>query len=108
MYISIHESPTTPWLLIPHEFYEKIIEKFTKISEERYELIQTLRDGMNKFDVDQTMFDFCKEYKQVFQNVDLNLDDSFMDEYSDSDDDSDNDSNNNDEDGAPMTNENPT
>nr|GEX67108.1 hypothetical protein [Tanacetum cinerariifolium] len=63
-------------------------EEYTKSEEEqeeRYELIQTLRDGMNKLDGDQTMSDFCKEYKQVFNNVDFNLDDSFMDEYSDRD-----------------------
>ncbi|GKC23097.1 ulp1 protease family, C-terminal catalytic domain-containing protein, partial [Tanacetum coccineum] len=31
------------------EFYEKIIKKFTKISEERSELIETLKEGMTKF-----------------------------------------------------------
>nr|GEU32219.1 hypothetical protein [Tanacetum cinerariifolium] len=89
------------------DFYEKIIGQFTKKFKERYELIQTLRDGMNKFDGDQTMFDFCKEYKQVFKDVNFHLDDYFIDEYSDSNGDSDNKSNSNDEEGSPMKNENP-
>ncbi|GKD81854.1 hypothetical protein Tco_1348693 [Tanacetum coccineum] len=81
---------------------------FTNISEERLELVETLRDGMNKFNRDQTMFDFCKEYKKVFKNVEFHLDDSFIDEDSDSDGDFDNDSNNNHEDRTPMTDENTT
>ncbi|GJV30145.1 hypothetical protein Tco_1386593 [Tanacetum coccineum] len=35
------------------DFYEKIIEKFRIISEERVELVETLRDGMNKFNGDK-------------------------------------------------------
>ncbi|GJY48653.1 hypothetical protein Tco_0438609 [Tanacetum coccineum] len=81
----------------------KLVER-----EERYELIQTLKDGINKFEDHQTMLDFYKDYKQVFIDVHFSLDDFFIHEYNDDDHDSDNDSNNNDENGGPMTKENPT
>ncbi|GJX28884.1 hypothetical protein Tco_0236963 [Tanacetum coccineum] len=77
-------------------------------AEERLEMVETLRDGMNKFNRDQTMFDLCKKYKKMFKVVYFHLDDNVMDEDSNSDGDFDNDNNNNDGDGAPMTDENPT
>nr|GEW90856.1 uncharacterized mitochondrial protein AtMg00810-like [Tanacetum cinerariifolium] len=60
------------------DFYEKIIEKFKIIYKERAELVKTLREGMDKFNGDETMFDFYKEYKKVLKSIDFHLDDSFM------------------------------
>nr|GEY95147.1 ulp1 protease family, C-terminal catalytic domain-containing protein [Tanacetum cinerariifolium] len=79
------------------EFYEKIIEKFTKISEERSELIETLREGMTKFGEDQGIFDFYDQYKNLFKDAEFNLYDSSMDEYSESESDADNNKKNDDE-----------
>ncbi|GKD80202.1 ulp1 protease family, C-terminal catalytic domain-containing protein, partial [Tanacetum coccineum] len=72
------------------DFYEKIIEKFTKITEERYELIETLREGMTKFGEDQGISDFYDQYKNLFKDAEFNLYDSSMDEYSESESDADN------------------
>ncbi|GJU38528.1 hypothetical protein Tco_1191485 [Tanacetum coccineum] len=48
------------------EYYEKIVLKFDIISDERSEvLIRTLIDGVTKFEQDQTMFELCKQYKQI-------------------------------------------
>ncbi|GKC51557.1 hypothetical protein Tco_1074302 [Tanacetum coccineum] len=40
-------------------------EKYEKIMEERHVLIRTLIDGVTKFEQDQTMFELCKQYKQI-------------------------------------------
>ncbi|GKA78519.1 hypothetical protein Tco_0785056, partial [Tanacetum coccineum] len=89
------------------EFYEKIIEKFHKIMEERLVLVRTLTDGVAKFEHDQTMLDFCKEYKQTFNDAEFNLYESSNDEDSEGDVDGDNDkNNNNDDDGAPTADAN--
>ncbi|GJX38052.1 hypothetical protein Tco_0251355 [Tanacetum coccineum] len=90
----------------PQEFYEKIIEKFHKIMEERLVLVRTLTDGVAKFEHDQTMLDFCKEYKQTFNDAEFNLYESSNDEDSEGDVDGDNDKNNNDDDGAPTADAN--
>ncbi|GKB88651.1 hypothetical protein Tco_0960923, partial [Tanacetum coccineum] len=90
------------------EFYEKIIQKFDKIMEERRVLVRTLIDGVAKFEQDQTMFDFCKQYKQMFNDAEFNLYESSNDEDSEGDADEYNDKNNNndDDDGAPTTDAN--
>ncbi|GJR53536.1 ulp1 protease family, C-terminal catalytic domain-containing protein [Tanacetum coccineum] len=75
------------------EFYEKIIEKFTKITEERSELIETLRAGMTKFGEDQGISDFYDQYKNLFKDAEFNYYDSSMDEYSESESDADNNNN---------------
>ncbi|GKF70552.1 hypothetical protein Tco_0203609, partial [Tanacetum coccineum] len=79
------------------EFYEKIIEEFTKISEERSELIETLRGGMTKFEEDQGISDFYDQYKKLFKDAEFNIYDSSMDEYSESESDADNNNKNDDE-----------
>nr|GEW70666.1 hypothetical protein [Tanacetum cinerariifolium] len=79
------------------EFYEKIIEKFTKISQERSKLIETLREGMTKFGEDQGIFDFYDQYKNLFKDAEFNLYDSSMDEYSESESDTDNNNKKNDD-----------
>ncbi|GJY28382.1 hypothetical protein Tco_0404149 [Tanacetum coccineum] len=79
------------------EFYEKIIEKFTKITEERSELIETLREGMTKFGEDQGISDFYDQYKNLFKDAEFNLYDSSMDEYSESESDADNNNKKNDD-----------
>ncbi|GJR62874.1 ulp1 protease family, C-terminal catalytic domain-containing protein [Tanacetum coccineum] len=76
-------------------FYKKIIEKFTKISEERSELIETFREGITKFGEDQGIFDFYDQYKKLFKDAEFNLYDYSMDEYSESD--ADNNNNKNDD-----------
>ncbi|GKC73735.1 hypothetical protein Tco_1119618 [Tanacetum coccineum] len=89
------------------KFYEKIIEKFHKIMEERLVLVRTLTDWVAKFEHDQTMLDFCKEYKQMFNDVEFNLYESSNDEDSEGDVDGDNDkNNNNDDDRAPTADAN--
>nr|GEU70114.1 hypothetical protein [Tanacetum cinerariifolium] len=72
------------------KFYEKIIEKLTKITEERSELIETLRERMTKFGEDQGISYFYDQYKNLFKHAELNLYDSSMDEYSESESDADN------------------
>nr|GEV58811.1 hypothetical protein [Tanacetum cinerariifolium] len=72
---------------------EKIIEKFTKISQERSELIETLREEMTKFREDQGIFGFYDQYKNFLKDAKFNLYESSMDEYSESE--SDVDKNNN-------------
>ncbi|GJT36387.1 hypothetical protein Tco_0926806 [Tanacetum coccineum] len=67
------------------EYYAKIIEKFDKIQEERYKLVQTLKNGVTKFEEDQTMFGFCKQYKELFNDAEFNLYESSKDGDSDSD-----------------------
>nr|GEX41640.1 hypothetical protein [Tanacetum cinerariifolium] len=71
------------------EFYEKIIEKFTKILKERSELIETLRKGMTKFGEDQGISNFYDQYKNLFKDAEFNLYDSSMDMYSESESESD-------------------
>ncbi|GJV48629.1 hypothetical protein Tco_1438841 [Tanacetum coccineum] len=77
------------------EFYKNIIEKFTKISKERSELIETFREGITKFGEDQGIFDFYDQYKKLFKDAEFNLYDYSMDEYSESD--ADNNNNKNDD-----------
>ncbi|GKA23445.1 ulp1 protease family, C-terminal catalytic domain-containing protein [Tanacetum coccineum] len=79
------------------EYYVKIIQQFEKILEERNELIHTLTDGVTKFEDDQMMFDFCKQYKEMFNDAEFNLYESSKDEDSDNDSDPDNDNNKDDE-----------
>nr|GEU41812.1 hypothetical protein [Tanacetum cinerariifolium] len=80
---------------VTKEFYEKIIQTFDKILEERCVLIQTLIDGVTKFGRDEAMIDFYKEYKQMFNDAEFNLCGSFNDEDSEGDVDGDNNKNNN-------------
>ncbi|GKF12500.1 hypothetical protein Tco_0050426, partial [Tanacetum coccineum] len=83
------------------------IEKFHKIMEERLVLVRTLTDGVAKFEHVQAMLDFCKEYKQTFNDAEFNFYESSNDEDTEGDVDGDNDKNNsNDDDGAPTTNAN--
>ncbi|GKE02241.1 hypothetical protein Tco_1390224 [Tanacetum coccineum] len=90
------------------EFYEKIIQKFDKILEERRVLVRTLTYGVAKFEQDQTMFDFCKQYKQMFNDAKFNLYESSNDEDNEGDAEEYNDknNNNNDDDGAPTADAN--
>ncbi|GJU34528.1 hypothetical protein Tco_1182882 [Tanacetum coccineum] len=86
----------------------KGLDKFDKIMEERRVLVRTLTDGVAKFEQDQTMFDFCKQYKQMFNDAEFNLYESSNDEDSEGDADEYNDKNNNndDDDGAPTADAN--
>ncbi|GKA88455.1 hypothetical protein Tco_0810219 [Tanacetum coccineum] len=78
---------------VTKEYYEKIIQQFEKNLKERNELVHTLTDGMTKFEDDQMMFDFCKQYKEMFNDAEFNLYASSKDEDSDSDRVPDNDNN---------------
>nr|GEU70112.1 ulp1 protease family, C-terminal catalytic domain-containing protein [Tanacetum cinerariifolium] len=85
------------------EFYEKRIQKFDKVLEERCVLIHTLTYGVTKFGRDKGMIDFFKAYKEMFNDAEFNLYESSNDEDSESNVDGDNDkNNNNDGDGEPM------
>nr|GEX86679.1 hypothetical protein [Tanacetum cinerariifolium] len=85
-----------------------IFEKFRIIHEARRELVETLKEGTKKFKGDETMKDFCNEYRKMFKRTkDNDLDESFMDwDDKSNSDDNDSDDNNN-EDGTPMTDDNP-
>nr|GFA27126.1 hypothetical protein [Tanacetum cinerariifolium] len=89
--LNVYSEPLSERKLVTkEEFYEKIIEKFTKTSQERSELIETLREGMTKFGEDQGIYDFYDQYKNLFKDIEFNLYQSSMDEYSESDNDADN------------------
>ncbi|GJV99077.1 putative reverse transcriptase domain-containing protein [Tanacetum coccineum] len=62
------------------EYYAKIIQQFEKNLEERNELVHTLTDGMTKFEDDHMMFDFCKQYKEMFNDAEFNLYEYYKDE----------------------------
>nr|GEZ24187.1 hypothetical protein [Tanacetum cinerariifolium] len=79
------------------EYFAKIINQFEKTLEEKTELIHTLTYGVTKFEDDQMMFDFCKQYKEMFNDAEFNLYESSKDEDSDNDSDPDNDNNKDDE-----------
>ncbi|GJR25357.1 ulp1 protease family, C-terminal catalytic domain-containing protein [Tanacetum coccineum] len=61
------------------EYYEKIILKFDMISDERSELVRTLRNAVKKFKDDQMMIDFCKQYGELFNDNEFNLYESSKD-----------------------------
>nr|GEV91732.1 peptidase C48, SUMO/sentrin/Ubl1 [Tanacetum cinerariifolium] len=79
------------------EYYKKIIQKFDKISEERSELVRTLRDRVTKFENDQMMIKFCKQYGELFNDNEFNVSESSIDDYKDSDSDADNNNKKNDD-----------
>ncbi|GKB82053.1 ulp1 protease family, C-terminal catalytic domain-containing protein [Tanacetum coccineum] len=55
-------------MLVSQEYYEKIVLKFDIISDERSELVRTLRNGVKKFENDNMMIDFCKQYGELFND----------------------------------------
>ncbi|GKE06954.1 hypothetical protein Tco_1398972 [Tanacetum coccineum] len=63
----------------PKEYYGKIVLKFDIISDERSELVRTLRNGVKKFEDDQMMIDFCKQYGEFFNDNEFNLYESSKD-----------------------------
>ncbi|GKD87901.1 hypothetical protein Tco_1359055 [Tanacetum coccineum] len=87
------------------EYYEKIILKFDIISDERSQLVRTLRNGVKKFKDDQ-MIDFCKQYRELFNDNEFNLYESSKDDDSEGEPNGDNENNNHDDDGAPMADAN--
>ncbi|GKD29396.1 ulp1 protease family, C-terminal catalytic domain-containing protein [Tanacetum coccineum] len=88
------------------EYYEKIILKFDIISDERSELVRTLRNAVKKFEDDQMMIDFCKQYGELFNDNEFNLYESSKDNDSEGEPDGDNENNNHDDDGAPTADAN--
>nr|GEU60934.1 hypothetical protein [Tanacetum cinerariifolium] len=53
--------------------------------EERSELVRTLKDGVTKFENDQMMIEFCKQYGELFNDNEFNVSESSMDDYRDGD-----------------------
>ncbi|GKC63985.1 ulp1 protease family, C-terminal catalytic domain-containing protein [Tanacetum coccineum] len=88
------------------EYYEKIVLKFDIISNERSELVKTLKNGVKKFEDDHIMIDFCKQYGELFNDNEFNLYVSSKDDDSEGEPDEDNESNNHDDDGALTTDTN--
>ncbi|GJR63134.1 hypothetical protein Tco_1505296 [Tanacetum coccineum] len=88
------------------EYYEKIVLKFDIISDERSELVRTLRNGVKKFKDDRIMIDFCKQYGELFNDNEFNLCEYSKDDDSEGEPDGDNENNNHDDDGAPTTDAN--
>nr|GEY51994.1 hypothetical protein [Tanacetum cinerariifolium] len=85
------------------EYYEKIIQKFDKISEERSEMVRTLRDGVTKFENYQMMIEFCKQYKELFNDNELNVSESSIYGFRECDSDADDNNKKNDDERATMT-----
>ncbi|GKA45878.1 hypothetical protein Tco_0738674 [Tanacetum coccineum] len=88
------------------EYYEKIVLKFDIISNERSELVRTLRNGVKKFEDDQMMIDFCKQYRELFNDNEFKLYEYSKDDDSEGETDGDNEDNNHDDDGAPTADAN--
>ncbi|GKD07059.1 hypothetical protein Tco_1186744 [Tanacetum coccineum] len=88
------------------EYYEKIVLKFDIISDERLELVRTLRNGVKKFEDDQMMIDFCKQYRELFNDNEFKLYEYSKDDDSEGETDGDNEDNNHDDDGAPTADAN--
>ncbi|GJX68543.1 peptidase C48, SUMO/sentrin/Ubl1 [Tanacetum coccineum] len=88
------------------EYYEKIVLKFDIISDERSELVKTLRNGVKKFEDDQMMIDFCKEYRELFNDNEFKHYEYSKDDDSEGETDGDNEDNNHDDDGAPTADAN--
>ncbi|GJW65730.1 hypothetical protein Tco_0117614 [Tanacetum coccineum] len=88
------------------EYYEKIVLKFDIISDERSELVRTLRNGVENFKDDQMMIDFCKQYGELFNDNEFDHYESSKDNDSEGEPDGDNENNNHDDDGAPTTDAN--
>ncbi|GJV13728.1 hypothetical protein Tco_1355269 [Tanacetum coccineum] len=88
------------------EYYEKIVLKFDIISDERSELVKTLRNGVKKFEDDQMMIDFCKEYRELFNDNEFKHYEYSKDDDSEGETDGDNEDNNHDDDGAPTADTN--
>ena len=82
------------------EFVEKIEEKFGIISnEKKKDLVDTLKEGIQKFKGDQTVLGLCKKYKKVFNDLDFDINEGEKkDEKSDSDDGENNDEDSDDDD----------
>ncbi|GJY61365.1 hypothetical protein Tco_0462022 [Tanacetum coccineum] len=87
-------------------YYEKIVLKFDIISDERSELVRTLRNGVKKFEDGQMMIDFCKQYGELFNDNEFNLYESSKDDDSKGKPGGDNENNNHDDDGAPTADAN--
>ncbi|GJW62654.1 ulp1 protease family, C-terminal catalytic domain-containing protein [Tanacetum coccineum] len=96
---------TNPWHVL-QEYYEKVILKFDIISDKRSELVRTLRNGVKKFEDDQMMIDFCKQYRELFNDNEFKLYEYFKDDDSEGETDGDNEDNNHDDDGAPTADAN--
>ncbi|GJV21772.1 hypothetical protein Tco_1370792 [Tanacetum coccineum] len=88
------------------EYYEKIVLKFDIIFDERSELVRTLRNGVKKFEDDQMMIDFCKQYRELFNDNEFKLYEYSKDDDSEGETDGDNEDNNHDDDGAPTADAN--
>ncbi|GJV16420.1 hypothetical protein Tco_1361743 [Tanacetum coccineum] len=67
----------------------------------RSELVRTLRNGVKKFEYDQMMIDFYKQYGELFNDNEFNLYESSKDDDSEGEPNGDNENNNHDDDGAP-------
>nr|GEY88358.1 hypothetical protein [Tanacetum cinerariifolium] len=52
---------------------------------ERSELVRTLKDGVTKFEKNQMMIEFCKQYGELFNDNEFNVSESSMDDYRDGD-----------------------
>ncbi|GJY28151.1 hypothetical protein Tco_0403918 [Tanacetum coccineum] len=89
-----------------NEYYEKIVLKFDIISNERSELVRTLRNRVKKFEDDQMMIDFCKKYRELFNDNEFKLYEYFKDDDSEGETDGDNEDNNHDDGGAPTVDAN--
>ena len=87
-------------MLILQEFVDKIEEMFEIISNEKKELGETLKEGMQKFKGDKTLFNLCKKYKKMFNVLDFGLNESDDGDTSDDGQTDDDDSDDGSEDGS--------
>nr|GEU54486.1 hypothetical protein [Tanacetum cinerariifolium] len=77
---------------------------FDKILEERSELVKTLKDGVTKFENDQMIVEFCKQYGELFNDNEFNVSESYMDDYTDNDSNEDDNNKKNDDEKETMAN----
>ncbi|PWA75107.1 hypothetical protein CTI12_AA228290 [Artemisia annua] len=82
------------------EFVDKIEEKFENISNEKAELAETLKEGMQKFKGDKTLFSLCKKYKKMFNVLDFDLNEEEKKDEENESDDGDTDDDDSDDDGG--------
>nr|GEV21458.1 hypothetical protein [Tanacetum cinerariifolium] len=78
-------------------YIEPLSDRIPVTREERSELIRTLKDGVTKFENDQMMIEFCKQYGELFNDNEFNVSESFMDDYTDGDSDADDNNKKNDD-----------
>nr|GEX13221.1 hypothetical protein [Tanacetum cinerariifolium] len=83
-------------------YIEPLSDRIPVTREERSNLVRTLRDRVTKFENNQMMTEFCKQYGELFNDNEFNVSESSMDDYKDSDSDANDNNKKNDDERATM------